>query len=424
MRGLTAASLALLALVCASTATAGSVFLIDGRGWGHGVGMSQWGAEGAARHGWTYKRILGHYYPHTRLEVVRRGSVRVLVVEHAAVVRISSAKPFRVGAAHRKRPLVLHAGLRRAVHVRPGAEPLSVNGTAYRGALVVTPRAGKLIVVNALRLDTYLRGVVPYEMPVGWSMEAYKAQTVVARSYALARLEAQPDFDLYADTRSQVYGGIPAERPETNLAVGATAGRALTYHGAVIAAYYFSSSGGWTASAATVWRESVPYLVPVRDPFDSISPYHRWGPLRYTLAGLRRKLQAPRLQDALPVADRTGRVKDVRLVGPRSARLLDGDRFRTLLGLRSTAFSIRVLSVHAPARQTLGTHVTLSGFARGLGRLRLERRAPSGAWQRVAAVRTGRDGRFHVAVRPRSPVYRVAAPRYDAAVEVRLRAGR
>ncbi len=403
---------------------AGSVFVIDGHGWGHGVGMSQWGAEGYARHGWTYKRILGHYYPHTRLEVVKRGNVRVLLVEKAPQVRIDSAKPFRVIGKRtlvRKAPLVVSAGGKRAIRFEPGAEPLTVNGVAYRGALVVRPRDGGLMVVNVVPLDLYVRGVVPYEMPKGWSAESYNAQTVVARSYALANLHSGPDYDLLADARSQVYGGIAAERPETNLAVGATAGRVLTYHGAVIVAYYHSSSGGWTAGSATVWHEYEPYLVPVRDPFDTISPNHAWGPFRFTLAGLRAKLRAPRLQDAIVEADRTGRVKSVRLVGPSSTRVLGAEAFRKALGLRSTAFSVRVLSVLQPVRTTLGSGVAVTGFARGLGKLRFERMTASGTWRYAGMVRR-QGGLFRVVVRPRGAgMYRVVSPKYGAAVELRLR---
>src|SRR5581483_6195015 len=69
------------ALVLPAGASAGPVFVLDGGGWGHGVGLSQWGAEGAARAGWSYKRILGHYYPHTRIEIVEPRPVRVLLAE-------------------------------------------------------------------------------------------------------------------------------------------------------------------------------------------------------------------------------------------------------------------------------------------------------------------------------------------------------
>jgi stage II sporulation protein D len=420
MRALVAA---IAVLVMAPPASAGTVFVIDGRGWGHGVGMSQWGAEGYARHGWTYKRILGHYYPHTRIEVARRGEIRVLLLEQRPSVRISSAKPYRVIGARRvvrKAPLTLRAGLKRAVRFEPGAEPLVVDGKAYRGALAVLPRHGKLAVVNTVPLDLYIRGVVPYEMPRGWSAESYNAQTVVARSYALAKLSAGPDFDLYADQRSQVYGGVAAERTETNLAVGATAGRVLTYHGAVIPAYYFSSSGGWTTAAATVWHEPTPYLVPVRDPYDTISPYHRWGPFTFTLSGLRAKLHAPRLLDAIPLVDRFGRAEAVRLVGPTSTRRMDADTFRQLLGLRSTTYSVRTLSVLHPVRTTLGSAVAITGVSRGLGRLRVERWTLPRGWQPAAAVRQ-RDGLFRAVLKAhRAGLYRVTAPKYGVAVELRL----
>ena len=83
--------------------------------------------------------------------------------------------------------------------------------------------------VNDLPLDRYLRGVVPWEAPLGWHTQTYEAQAVAARSYTLAELKAGEDFDLYPDDRSQMYGGIRAERTETNLAVGATAGQVLVW---------------------------------------------------------------------------------------------------------------------------------------------------------------------------------------------------
>ena len=116
--------------------------------------------------------------------------------------------------------------------------------------------------VNVLPLDRYLRGVVPWEVPVGWHAATYEAQAVAARSYTLATLKPGEDFDLYPDDRSQMYGGIRAERTETNLAVGATAGQVLVWEDAIIPAYYFSSSGGRTSSVHDAWpkMQQVPYL--------------------------------------------------------------------------------------------------------------------------------------------------------------------
>jgi stage II sporulation protein D len=219
--------------------------------------MPQWGAEGAALRGWSYQRILALYYPHTELKAWQAQPVRVLLGEQQDRVAIGSAAPFLVVDARGRKLHVQGRTLRFGpklrlgtvslappVRILPGAQPLTLNGSGYRGELHLKRDAGKLMVVNLVRLDLYLRGVVPYEMPKGWEAEAYKAQAVVARSYALATMHPGAAYDLTDDDRSQVYGGIPAERPETSLALGATAGQVLSYGGQVIVAYYHSSSGG------------------------------------------------------------------------------------------------------------------------------------------------------------------------------------
>src|SRR3977135_3023092 len=94
MRVMVATVLAALALPAAGSA--GTVFLLDGRGWGHGVGMSQWGAEGYARHGFGYRKILAHYYPHTHIGIAAPREVRVLLAEQQHALRIGSSAPFLV----------------------------------------------------------------------------------------------------------------------------------------------------------------------------------------------------------------------------------------------------------------------------------------------------------------------------------------
>ena len=105
-------------------------------------------------------------------------------------------------------------------------------------------------------------------MPDDWHPEALRAQSVVARSYALATLKPGTLFDLYADTRSQVYGGIAAEAATTNRAIGSTAGRVLFWNGRVATTFYHSTSGGRTVSIAEAWPRAtpVPYLVSVAGP--------------------------------------------------------------------------------------------------------------------------------------------------------------
>src|SRR5436190_319890 len=210
---------AVVALALPATGAAGTVFLLDGRGWGHGVGMSQWGAEGYARHGYDYRRILAHYYPHTTIEAASPRPVRVLLSQGRDAVRVGSAAPFVVlDARGRKlhlpaRSVVLsrrlalrHTKLRPPLRFEPGAQPLQVDFAGYRGDVVIKRKPGGLTVVNVLPLDRYLRGVVPWEVPKGWRGATYEAQAVAARSYTLATLKPGKDFDLYSDPRPQING--------------------------------------------------------------------------------------------------------------------------------------------------------------------------------------------------------------------------
>ena len=126
-------------------------------------------------------------------------------------------------------------------------------------------------------------------MPSEWHMEALKVQAVAARSYALASRKDSGNFDVFADTRSQVYGGILSENSRTTAAVNATKGQIVLFQGKVAWTFFSASSGGRTASIQDVWpdAEPLPYLVSVDDPHDTISPYHDWGPDRLHGVGAR-----------------------------------------------------------------------------------------------------------------------------------------
>lgn len=388
--------------------------------------MSQYGARGYAEAGWGYRRILAHYYRGTELKVVPARPVRVLLLEGKAAVKIGSTKPFRVVDARGKvrrftpRTLALAAGkiaaARLPLRYEPGAAPLVVDGNAYRGTLIVHRKAGKLTVVNRLPLDRYLRGVVPWEMPDDWHPEALRAQAVVARSYALATLKPGTVFDLYADTRSQVYGGVQAEAASTNLAIGSTAGRALLWNGRVATTFYHSTSGGRTVSVAEAWPRAapVPYLVSVADPHDSLSKHHRWGPVRLSPAAVGRKLGIRAVRDLVAARGASGRVTAVKLKERAGTRTMLSQDFRRALDLRSTWFSIRVLNLEQPAARSLAAAhrpVVLRGFVRGLAKVRLEQQVAGGAWTTVKPIRTRPNGRFTVAVEPgRTTRYRLATP--------------
>jgi stage II sporulation protein D len=140
---------------------------------------------------------------------------------------------------------------------------LEVAGRRYRGELLVGAREGALVAINRLRLDHYLYGVVPGEVPASWPEAALEAQAIAARSYALHeathRAAAVPGdplrFDVHDDVRSQVYGGVSAENPRTTRAVDETHGLALVAGGEIVHTYFHSTCGGHTADARQVLGE-------------------------------------------------------------------------------------------------------------------------------------------------------------------------
>jgi SpoIID/LytB domain protein len=208
---------------------------------------------------------------------------------------------------------------------------------------------------------------------------------------------------------------VNAESPATTAAVDATAGGVLTYGGKIATTYFFSTSGGRTASINDVWKSApVPYLVSVTDPYDSLSPYHSWGPLTVSPDKLKKTLKvAGRLLDLQTTVNASQRVDSVQAIGEDGERTLSGSDVRTALGLRSTWFSIGVLALDPlPAKTlTFGTPFTLTGLGRSLPDLLLEQRAPdTSAWTVNRSVDTAADGSFSVPVKAAAPEeYRVVS---------------
>jgi stage II sporulation protein D len=406
-------------------------FFVAGHGWGHGVGMAQYGAYGYALHGWTYDQIIAHYYSGTTLGIAPVKRVRVLLVAGSKRVVISSRSAFTVKDASGKTyklpagnqqlgpalllkvPAAKNAkALPGPLTFTPGTAPLGLGSRTYRGTFRVT--GGKAVrVVNTVGLESYLYGVVPSEMPDRWPAEALKAQAVVARTYALTHLQVGRDFDLYPDTRSQVYGGISAESVLATAAVNGTAGKIVLYNGAPAETFFFSSSGGRTANVQDVWYSAkpTPYLVSVPDPYDTLSPYHNWGPLRFSATRLGNRLGARgTLTDVQPDVTASGRVRSLTLVGSSGDRTLSGQTVRTALGLRSTWFTIAFLNLTRPARPLpYGTQTQLAGVSRGLTKVTLDSRPYGGQWKPLAPL-TSRSGRVTATLSPQVTTdYRLSA---------------
>jgi SpoIID/LytB domain protein len=203
------ATLAVLATLALGVAPAGaSTLVIEGAGDGHGVGMSQDGALGYAQHGWSAAQILAHYYTGTTL----------------------------------------------------GQAPAS---------FVVKVLVGSK--VERVPLERYVRGVVSAEMPSSWPLAALEAQAIASRSYALTTDAGGTRFDVYSDTRSQMYLGTAAETASTNAAVAATAGQIVLYQGKPVTTYYFASSGGMTENIENSFlgAEPEPWLKGVPDSYET-----------------------------------------------------------------------------------------------------------------------------------------------------------
>ena len=255
--------------------------------------------------------------------------------------------------------------------------------------------------INVLPLDRYLRGVVPWEVPKGWHEETYRAQAVAARSYTLATLHPGKDFDLFPDERSQMYGGVRAERPETNLAIGATAGQVLTWRGTTVPCFYFSTSGGRTSSVHDAWprAKQVPYLVSVRDPYDYISPHHVWPTTTLTAARIAHVLGLSGVRDAIVLRNSSGRAAAVRVLTRKGWKTFPGQVIRTKFDLGSTDFDLRAMTLDPlPRRVRFGSRVGVRGWVRGLGRARLQELTEQG-WATVAHLHPSPSGHFVVTLR-------------------------
>jgi stage II sporulation protein D len=407
-----------------------TTFAISGHGWGHGVGMAQWGALGQAKRGVTYDKILAHYYRGIELGKAPAAKVRVLLSE-GTKMSFGSAAPFTVedgsGASHALPAGTYEVGPRLALQVGaakrrrplpgpltflPGGSPLELGGRPYRGQVELQVVEKRLQAVNVVGVDAYVRGVVTREMPEDWPLEALKAQAVAARSYALA--VRQQGMVLYADTRGQVYDGIDAETGAAKAAVEATRGQVLLYRGKIATAFFFSSSGGRTAPVTDLvpGGKPVPYLVPVADPDDVVSPFHNWGPVVMTGATVSKLLGVRGAVDLRTVPS-TGRAREVVVVEAGGAETsIPAQTARFALGLRSTWFRAGVLTLsRLLGARAPGASVTLTGAARRLaGPVTLEHRTAGGTWEPGPRIRRAADGTFSVEVTPEATtLYRLSA---------------
>lgn len=308
-----------------------------------------------------------------------RASVTIMPAEGKATAQTESSKTIAL-AANTAAAIRWQAGaflvgrekLRGDVlTIRPsGAGELALDGRRYRGALELRHKGGGLTAVNIVPVDDYLRSVVPEEMPVDWPAEAIKAQSVAARSFALASRgrHASEGYDLCTTMHCQLYTGTAAEKSASNAAIKATRGEVLTYGGKPIEALFHTDSGGMTENSEDVWGSHVPYLRAAKDTPTKTMPWTK----TISRADLERKLAAKghdigkiRSIALSPLAigraakDRTasGRVKTMTVKGTKGTATLSGTTWRSLLGLKSTLFDAKLTK----------DAVTFTGYGSGHG---------------------------------------------------------
>jgi stage II sporulation protein D len=350
------------ALVCMLGATAAGAraqvnWVVQGHGFGHGVGMSAYGAYGYALHGKGYKFILGHYYVGTSLgRLSGPNTVRVLLGATSGDVTFTEAtsacrtklEPTRTYEAHRLgntvvlrssagKPLAKCGATLRAA----GAGVIDIVGVGrYRGALeTVVNEGGELNIVNALSVDNYVKGVIPNESPPSWPMAELKAQAVASRSFALTAGREGDGYDLYSDTRSQVYKGLESEYTTSNEAEEQTAGQVLMYEGQIAETLFSACSGGKTESIQNVFGTAIPYLVGVPDPYDGLCPLHEWtlkmsGPeISEKLSGL---LEGKLKKVVITKTGYSPRIIEAKLYGTGGVTSVTGEQLEVALGGYST----------------------------------------------------------------------------------------
>lgn len=225
----------------------------------------------------------------------------------------------------------------------------------YRGHLEWTERDGKILTINWVSLDDYLKATLPREMPPNFHPEALKAQAVAARSFTFRRLNRyrQWGYDLCDHAPCQVYGGVDAEHPNTNAAVEATAGEVLVFEGRVVEAVYTGNCGGHTAPVEVAMVGTRPTLflagVPDRDtdgkPYCHVAPNGSWETVLTREELGKRFAQAGQVQE-LRLTQRTqgGHAQQIQVRGDRATLTISGAEFRAALGasrVRSLMFEIQ-----------------------------------------------------------------------------------
>jgi SpoIID/LytB domain protein len=358
---------------------------IVGSGWGHGKGMSQYGAYGAASKGLDYKEIIAFYYPGTTLDDLADGNmIRVWIsADTDGILHFRPVAGLRVrdtadktialpsSAKYRKWRIIKSSGKRVLQYLtsagkyaayknkldgtrlwyvdnpKTGTVKLAMpNGDTrtYRQKLTLRFTSAGARTVNYITMESYLRGVVPAEMPASWSVEAVKAQAVAARTYAAklrSTVSADAPYDLCDTSACQVYKGVAAEYASSDKAISGTVNKVVDYKGKLALTMFSSSNGGWSASGGADY----PYLKAQKDPYDGVKRDQSWSVTlsssriqkAYTSVGTLKSVQVTGRD-----GDGTygGRVEQVKISGSKGSVTVTGGAFKSKFGLKERLFKL------------------------------------------------------------------------------------
>jgi SpoIID/LytB domain protein len=358
---------------------------VAGAGWGHGKGMSQWGAYGAAVKGLSYSEILSFYYTGTKLDNLADGNtvrvwisgdtdnglhfrpVRGLTVADSAGKKLtlpygSKYTKWRISRSGSKRVLYYRNTSGKYVKYTTKLSPTRVwyvanasTGTVklampdgstrtYRGKLAARFSGGGMKTVDYVPMESYLRSVVPAEMPGSWSAEALKAQAVAARTYAAklrSTVSGSAIYDLCDTSACQVYKGTSSEYSATDKAISATKNKVVEYKGALALTMFSASNGGWTAPGGSGY----PYLAAKADPYDGVKRDQSWS-VTLSAAKIQKAYSSIGTLQSVQVTDRDGygtyggRVDELKITGSKGSVTVSGASFKSKFGLKERLFKV------------------------------------------------------------------------------------
>jgi SpoIID/LytB domain protein len=345
-------------------------------GWGHGIGMSQYGAYGAAKAGLDFGKILSFYYPGTnQAKISASEKLDVLISKDTdAQLHFYPASGLTIkDSAGKKKVLpsgsnyklwrVQRSGSKRVIYYKNakskwvkyssglnGARQWFIHNTksktvkiqlpdgttrTYRGEMLLRFSGGKAVSTNRVPMEDYLRSVVPAEMPASWSIEAVKAQSVAARSYAARykkNLNGSKVYDICDTTSCQVYSGTSKEHANSDKAIKATAGVILKYKDTIAYTMFSSSNGGHSA------KGDYAYLTAHEDPYDD-DMLNQYRLVTLTASAIQKKYTTIGTFTSMTFkrdgqGPWGGRITEVKITGSKASKTVSGSSFKSTFGLR------------------------------------------------------------------------------------------